>query len=154
MDNLDKLNMLIKDFRRKVQDAADDVSTGENHLVHQQKRLDSLAKYQVECEKGFHSLPASAFFYAQRRECKLLLEHLDDELAEQQQRVDNCRQYIEEKTVLWRECEAQLKGYLAQLAAMQAENDKDAMPAGASGAPQGGDDEAYSWIQVGRGGQS
>ena len=151
MDNCDTLKMLVKEYRIKKRDANDDVAKGKNQLFDYERKLESLKKYQNECREGFHSIPASALFYAQRRECKLLLEHLDEVIHEQHECVSSCLRYIEKHKTLAKkfnekleQCKQELEDGLVQEASFGAKNK------GLTGSSGEKGDDAYSWIKVGK----
>ena len=148
MDNADTLKMLIKEYRRKVRDAADDVSKGQSQLFDFERKLEAMENYRAECKQGFSSIPSSAFFYAQRRECRLLLEHLDEVLHEHNERVRACLKYIEKNTDLGTKYKQRLEQCEAQLEALVvADEDTTAKKMPVSGSVKPG---AYSWIKVGK----
>jgi len=143
--------MLIKEYRRKKRDAGDDVAKGQSQLFDHERKLESLRNYQNECAEGFRSIPNSALFYAQRRECKLLLEHLDEVIHEQYECVSSCLRYIEKHKTLTikfnerlEKCKQELEDSLLQGASFGAKNK------GLAGSAGKKDDDAYSWIKVGK----
>jgi len=149
MDNSDTLKMLIKEYRRKKRDAGDDVLKGQSQLFDHERKLESLKNYQKECREGFHSIPDSALFYAQRRECKLLLEHLDEVLHEQRECVSSCLKYIEKHKALVKQfndrlqqCEQELEDSLLQGESPGSKRKGLFKAAGEK------DNESYSWIKV------
>ena len=153
METPEAVKAKIKVYRRKVQSADDDAATARYQLEQQEKRLDSLMSYQDECVKGFLSLPDSAFFYAQRRECKLLLNHLSQEVAMQQDRVESCYDHTRQCEQIAEAMNQQLRVYDEQLKQLEAtdqidttltEEHKDYVPAHGSEEM----DDRYSWIHV------
>lgn len=149
METTETLQVIVSDYRRKVRLAYDDVSDARYQLVQQEKKLESMMDYQRECEKGFLSLPSTAFYYAQRRECKLLLNHLTQEMERQHDRVQSCYERIEQYEQLWRNCDEQLQLYQARLAERLKEESSTQEPMYKPAAKEDGDDP-YSWIHIDR----
>ncbi len=115
MDDIKTLQQQIKTYRYRVQVAEDDVKNAQQQFTIQQQQLDSLISYQSECEQGFLSLPDNAFYYAQRRECKLLLNHIEGVIDEQQHRVENCYHYGEQCQQQWQQQSTILDDYETRL---------------------------------------
>lgn len=150
MDNSDTLKMLAKEYRRKKRDASDDVLKGQSQLFDYERKLESLKNYQHECRQGFHAIPASALFYAQRRECKLLLEHLDEVLHEQHECVSSCLKYIEKHKTLAKKFNERLQQCEQELAESVLQGASFVEKSKALPATAGEKDDAYSWIKVGK----
>lgn len=143
----------LKVYRRKVLSADDDAATAKHQLEQQQKRLDSLMNYQDECVKGFLSLPNNAFFYAQRRECKLLLSHLAQEVALQQERVESCYEHTRQCEQIAEAMNQQLRVYTEQVSQSETTEQVDAIPViePENDVPVHSNetrDDRYSWIHV------
>ncbi len=148
METTKTLQVIVSDCRRKARLAYDDVSGARSQLAQQEKKLESMMNYQRECEKGFLSLPATAFYYAQRRECKLLLNHLTQEMERQHDRVQSCYERIEQYEQLWRNCDKQFQLYQSRLAErLKEESTQEPMykPAAIKDS-----DDPYSWIHIDR----
>ncbi len=151
MENTDTLKAMIKEYRRQARDAADDVNKGQNQLFDYERKLESLQNYQAECQQGFSSIPDSPFFYAQRRECKLLLDHLDEVLHEQSECVRSCLKYIEIKTGQKKKLKERLKQCEEQLEELLLEGeDFGAKKPVMQEVAKSDKDDAYAWIKVGK----
>jgi len=147
METPETLKKIVNDYRRKVQRAGDDVSSAKYQLAQHEKRLESMMDYQRECEKGFLSLPATAFYYAQRRECKLLLNHLAQELELQHECVDAAFERVEQFTQSYRNEEKKLQHYQQQLAEILKAGESEHGLKNRAIPPDNSDDR-YSWIHV------
>ena len=159
MDNAETLKAIIKEYRRKTEDAEDDVAKGLRQLKDYEKKLDSLERYQEDCLQGYQSLEDNPFNHARRREFKLLLDKLDSVLEEQHARIDSCQVYIEKMTAQYKKYQTRLQQYRAQLKALneigQASESEQTLtgttaekvPASVS---QKKSDEAYAWLKTGK----
>lgn len=154
MESIDALKLDLRKLRNRLRGAEDDVDVARQQLARQEKRLDSLLEYQAECQQGFLSLPANAFYHAQRREARLLLNHLDQELAEQQQRVEDYHRHLEklEKAVLpvkqqYEQCRQRIARLEAEQQAEHQRHKMEPLPRGDE-SKAGRHDDDYDWIQL------
>ncbi len=155
MDNAETLKAIIKEYRRKVEDAEDDVAKGQRQLRTDEKKLDSLEDYQEDCLRSYQSLEDNPFNHARRREFKLLLDRLEVVIEEQRARIQSCLEYIERSTRKLAKVERRLQQYRAQLRALKEAmmNNETADDATAveKATPQAATtDKTYAWLKTGK----
>lgn len=103
---LSEIRQQLLEGIKRERNAKNDLGYSEKRVDEQREQLDTLLNYRKECASGLRSA-SHDLSYAQMRDYELLLEHLDDAVADQQYRLRTSQSEFEQCNSRWQQAHDQ-----------------------------------------------
>lgn len=101
MTDISEVRTQFERARRQERSAANEMAGFDRQFENQQSQLESLLTHKEECMNGLKNAKQTGLTIVQMREYKLLLDHVNHSVEQQQIKVDISQEKLEDSKVVW-----------------------------------------------------